>query len=85
MTRARIGRARRERVGSSGGFGRGDGHEPARELVGVRLVGGEGETAVTRGWGKEAALYGGAELTCAGHADVRLIGEPRPKTFCTPM
>jgi hypothetical protein len=52
MTRARIGRARRERVGSSGGFGRGDGHEPARELVGVRLVGGEGETAVTRGWGK---------------------------------
>jgi hypothetical protein len=40
--RARIGRARRERVGSSGGFGRGDGHEPARELVWVRLVGGEG-------------------------------------------
>lgn len=31
---ARVRGARRERVGSSAGFGRGDGHEPARELVG---------------------------------------------------
>lgn len=31
---ARVRGARSGRVGSSGGFCRGDGHEPARELVG---------------------------------------------------
>lgn len=44
-TRARVVRARV--IGSSGAFAWGDGHEPARELVGwvsgARSVGGDGE------------------------------------------
>lgn len=49
---ARVRGARSGRVGSSGGFCRGDGHEPARELVGEFGRRRVGETPVTPARGR---------------------------------